>query len=88
MQNEPTRPDESIPDPSEESKFIGGGGGGNINPSMLMINREGGAFASQSEVVIMQALEPNERTHDFYDTVRDNHSASTSQMVMANNNNN
>ena len=55
---------------------------------MLMINREGGAFASQSEVVIMQALEPNERTHDFYDTVRDNHSASTSQMVMANNNNN
>ena len=77
MQNVPTRPDESIPDPSEESKYMGGGGGENHNStSMLMMHREGGAFASQSEVVLMQALEPNERTHDFYDTVRDNHSAS------------
>ena len=84
MQNEPTRPDESIPDPSEESKFIGGGGN---NTSMLMRHEDGaGAYASQSEVVIMQALEPSERTHDFYDTVRDNQSASASQIIRMNQN--
>lgn len=65
----------------------GGVGGSHNNPSMQMMHREGGAFASQSEVVVMQALEPNERTHDFYDSVRDNFSASASKTVMANNNN-